>query len=198
MQKKTSFFVWKPWHMVVLAAVCGLAVGALTFVAQGLLPGTLNHFANSGAVWLAPAFFIAALMPGWKGAALVSTEMLLGEVLGYYGLAALVLGTGFGFFVALWTGTALVGGPLAGVAGFWWRHARFAWRVVAVAFLGGVFIAEGIFLLLSGASAPGGVGQRGYRCPHPTGAGALRQRADLRASGAAGRRAARRGRVPGD
>jgi hypothetical protein len=49
--------------------------------------------------------------------------------------------------VVFWVGIALVGGPLFGAAGRWWRDARRWRRVVAAALLGATFVAEALYVL---------------------------------------------------
>lgn len=44
----------------IYALLLGLLTGILTVMGQKYLPGLLNSLANSGAVWLIPAFFMAS------------------------------------------------------------------------------------------------------------------------------------------
>jgi hypothetical protein len=148
MDKKSNFLsAWRPWWCGVLVAICGLMVGVLTFVGQGKLPGSWQHIANSGAVWLVPVFFIGSLMPTDKSAAASGIGTLAGTLVGYYGTAALALGFPPDFYyTAFWVGMAIISGPMLGVAGHWWRSERLSRRVVAIALLGGIFISEGLYL----------------------------------------------------
>lgn len=41
------------------SAFLGLLVGILTVIGQAYLPGNFNSIANSGAIWLIPAYFIS-------------------------------------------------------------------------------------------------------------------------------------------
>ncbi|WP_051760475.1 DUF6518 family protein [Herbidospora cretacea] len=52
------------WRAAATALVAGLALGVLTNLAQGWLPGAWNNLANSGAVWSAAAFMTGALVAG--------------------------------------------------------------------------------------------------------------------------------------
>ncbi|WP_083958299.1 DUF6518 family protein [Herbidospora mongoliensis] len=52
------------WRAVPIALVAGLAVGVLTNLAQGWLPGAWNQIANSGAVWSVVAFVAGASVAG--------------------------------------------------------------------------------------------------------------------------------------
>ncbi|WP_258000490.1 DUF6518 family protein [Bacillus sp. Marseille-P3661] len=44
-------------HRLLLSVIIGILVGILTVLGQGILPGSWNSLANSGTVWLIPAFF---------------------------------------------------------------------------------------------------------------------------------------------
>jgi hypothetical protein len=130
--------------------VVGLAVGVLTLVGQGVVPGDWNHLVNSGAVWLLFAFFAGSLVrsPGW--AACAGLETLAGTLVGYY-LARFVAydmsparGT-----LLFWVVLALVGGPIFGLAGSWWCDRHRLKQAAGAALLGGVFLAEGADILIN-------------------------------------------------
>jgi hypothetical protein len=137
-----------------LAAVGGVAIGALSLLLNGVLPGGSNRLVNSGAVWVVGAFAAGALRRdgGWR-TWLAGTAVLVGAVGGYY--AALVVFEHRTVSPDVLTGPvewALVGlaaGPVFATAGAWWRDPRRARRVVALCVLGGVFVAEGAYLLAS-------------------------------------------------
>ena len=140
--------VLRPWQSAALVGVGGLALGALTLLGQRWLPGNWNHLVNSGAVWLLFAFFAGSLMRSDGRAALAGFGILVGALVGYY--AARQLAYGFAptlHMTAFWGVTAIVGGPILGAAGAWWRDERRLKRVGALAVLGGVFVAEGFDLL---------------------------------------------------
>ena len=136
----------------VIAFGLGLAVGGLTLVFQGVLPGASNQLANSGAVWCAAAFAAGAWLFGaaapWP-AAVGGLLTLWGAVVGYYGSttafhhddvnASTLRGP------LLWLLVACVAGPLSGLAGRAYR-ANGRWAMTAAAGLGAVFIAEGLYL----------------------------------------------------
>jgi hypothetical protein len=142
-----------------LALALGLTVGVGTSYLQGVLPGAWNTVANSGAVWAAVGFAVAAYRPGrraWAAAA-AGTFVLLGEVTGYYLIAAPVrdIATSRAELL-LWTAAALVLGPLAGVGGWLWRRGTARARVGAGAGVCGTFAGEGAHLVrLAGAPAAG-------------------------------------------
>ncbi len=134
---------------VMLALGVGISTGALTLVGQRLLPGQWNILANSGAVWLVPAFFVASRMRSLSWAVVAGAGALVATLLGYYASALLSGIPESAYFIALWCGVALVAGPLYGAAGSWWRDARRSRRVLATALLGGVFVAEGTYLIVT-------------------------------------------------
>ena len=130
---------------VALVAVAGLGIGVLTVYGQRL-PGGWSTLANSGAVWLAAAFIVGSLMRSDLSAAATGGGLLVGAVIGYYAAVPIVVEGAAANMrsVAIWSGTALVGGPVFGVAGRWWRRESSSKRVIAIGLLGGVFVAEGI------------------------------------------------------
>ena len=87
-------------------------------------------------------------MPTDRWAAVTGVGVLVGAVLGYYA-AAVVAGAAAGASImAIWIGTALVGGPVYGLAGRWWRGEPGARRVLAIGLMGGILIGEGTSTLL--------------------------------------------------
>ena len=131
-----------------LAVVVGVAAGALTLVGQRFLPGQWNTLVNSGAIWLAPVFFVGSRMPSLPWGAWAGGATLLATLAGYYVPSTLGGTPHSPFFVALWVGVAFVAGPLFGVAGCAWRSDRRTLRVVGVAMFGGVLAAEGLYLVV--------------------------------------------------
>jgi hypothetical protein len=126
----------------------GLAFGALTVLGQAILPGSWNHFANSGAVWLVAAFMVGIWTPSVLWAMMGGFISLIMALAGYT-VVITVLGLTYPFSaMAFWGTVALVGGPVFGLAGQWWRHPTGSWRhATSAALMGGVFIAEGWYLL---------------------------------------------------
>jgi hypothetical protein len=112
------------------------------------MPGQWNTLVNSGAIWLIPVFFVGWRMPSLPWAAAAGAVTLLATLAGYY-VPSELTGTPHSlYFVALWTGTAIVAGPLFGVAGYGWRDDRRTPRIAGVALLGGVLVAEGLYIVL--------------------------------------------------
>jgi hypothetical protein len=142
------------WRTAIAAGTGGLVLGGLTLALQGVLPGSSNRLANSGAVWVIGAF--AAGVMSRKNRCLTwlaGTAVLLGAVPGYYGsmvvfehgeVSQAVLSGPLG-----WSAVALASGPVFATAGSWWRGDRLGRRVASLCLLGGVFLAEGGYLLVS-------------------------------------------------
>jgi len=130
----------------ILVTALGCAVGVLTVVGQGGLPGNWTTLANSGAVWLTAAFLVGSFMPTDRVAAAAGVMTLVGAVFGYYVSVPFIVegAAADARSVAIWVIVALAGGPVFGMAGRWWHSDRLARRIAATALLGGVFFAEGL------------------------------------------------------
>jgi len=156
---------WAP-SSIALVAGTGLGLGIATQVLQGVLPDALGRLANSCAVWVVFAFIVGSFVPrGVRNTAAAGAATLAGALAGYYA-AALIEGTPVAISTVLvWTGTALVGGPLFGIAGGWlrdeasWLVGEVPWRrIAALALLGGAVAAEGIEgVFIHPAGNPGSV-----------------------------------------
>lgn len=138
---------------VLLATVGGVAMGLGTPPVQGLL-SRWGDLADSGAVWLVGSF-VAGLFLRRRpvAAAVAGAAVLAGAVVGYYGGALLFLpgplSDSLPVVELLWLVTGCLVGPLFGLAGAWVRDDRRWRRLVAVALLGGVFVAEGVAGLIT-------------------------------------------------
>ncbi|MEU5342333.1 MULTISPECIES: DUF6518 family protein [unclassified Streptomyces] len=123
----------------------GLALGVMTNLAQGRLPGSWNQIANSGAVWSAVAFVAGALLAdrGVRVAVAGGLAAEVGLVTGYYGFAEFGRdGMGMLTHVLVWLVMAVVAGPLFGAAGAWWRRGSLNRRIVGGAALAGAIGTE--------------------------------------------------------
>jgi len=126
----------------------GVAVGVATLLGQSILPGDWNRLANSGAIWLIASFLVGSRMPTNGRAAVAGMATLVLAVVAYY-VAARLAGAGVSTrTVVIWVGTALVGGPVYGVAGHWWRMGPDRRRIIAIGLMGGIVTAEGVSTLL--------------------------------------------------
>lgn len=145
------------WRVSVVVVLTGLGLGILTVLGQGLLPGNWHRIANSGAVWVAVAFAVGAFMASDRTAALAGAGTLLGAVVGYYVTVPwLVEGAASSSrSVAIWGVTALIGGPVFGLAGRWWRTGTEGRRAIAIGLLGGAFAGEGAYTMIHIAGPTG-------------------------------------------
>jgi Family of unknown function (DUF6518) len=125
-----------------IAAVTGLAVGALTSVLQKYLNQPWLSLVNSASPWLAPVFALGALWRRPPAAALAGLGTGLLELAGYYLTAAARGYPAGGAILVFWTICAVIGGPVFGVAGWlWWRGSR-RWSALGAAVLPAAFGAE--------------------------------------------------------
>lgn len=172
--------------VLALAVVVGAGWGAVTSGLQTVLPAPWSALANSVTPWVLPSFLVGAAARRWQVALLAGVVVCLGEVAGYY-LLSTVRGFGVGAGeVVLWSATAVVGGPLFGVAGWLWRRGpltRWRWPALGAALVAAAFLAEaaayqhyldytgqavlfavlGVVVLLLGAGASGPLGGRSVR-----------------------------------
>jgi hypothetical protein len=109
-----------------LVLVVGLSTGGLTLLGQAVLDGDWNRLANSGAIWVTVAFAVGALMLSDREAAVAGTSVLLLALVGYQLAASVSHASLGGSAFVIWSGTALVGGPVFGLAGRRW-HADTGW-----------------------------------------------------------------------
>ncbi|WP_285745844.1 DUF6518 family protein [Lentzea sp. NBRC 105346] len=129
------------------SVVGGLAIGVATNLLQGVLPGHFNSIANSGSVWVVGAFVAGALAT--RRAPLLGLLTQVFAVVGYYGYAELFRdGMGSAYAPAVWLGFALVGGPIFGLAGTWWRRGAGRRPIMGAGLLGGVFGMDGLWHLM--------------------------------------------------
>jgi len=137
----------KPFKKIILAIMLGLAVGILTLVGQKYLPVNLNFLANSGAVWLIPAFLLSYFQKEERLPAIVTTIVcLLGCVYGYYIFEAIfnhhafILSGG----ILLWTCVALIAGTVFGLGAYYANQKDSKLKYLGMNLLPAVFTAEGI------------------------------------------------------
>lgn len=131
----------------ILAIVLGLAVGVLTLVGQKYLPMNLNFLANSGAVWLIPAFLLSYFEKGNRIQSIAVTIVcLLGCVYGYYSFEAILNHHAFTLTrgTLLWSGAALVAGTVFGIGAFFANQENSRLKYFGMNLLPAVFTAEGL------------------------------------------------------
>lgn len=151
---RTPWLTRHAYLYILFSLLIGGIVGVLTVIGQAYLPGNLNSLANLGPVWLVPAFFVSAagdrvgksMIEGWLS--------LSGMVMGYYWFESVWNVHAFfvGRWMTVWLVIAVVAGAIFGAAGYLWRHRDHRWHRLGSALLAGVFLADGINMLLHYAS----------------------------------------------
>lgn len=133
---------------VVLAVGCGLIAGAVTAIAQGMLPAWVSSLANSSGSWTLLAFLLALPAPTAVSGAVCGFGSLLSMLAGYV-LTDLLRGypasTGLMVF---WSAAALVAGPLLGVGAQWLRRRPGTLAALGLSALSGVLLGEAGYGLL--------------------------------------------------
>jgi uncharacterized protein DUF6518 len=130
-------------RLLAIVLVAGLATGVLTQLGQSVLPTGWSHAANAISPWLLVAFLVGSAMPGWRAAAVAGVATLVLALVGYYAMTTLRFGIG-GSTASLvfWGLGAIMGGPVFGSVGWWWRHGAHRARASALGLLAAAFIAE--------------------------------------------------------
>jgi hypothetical protein len=128
------------------AFIVGLLTGILTVIGQKYLPGSLNSLANSGAVWLIPAFFVAVWAKRLMPSIVMCVETLVVCVVAYYAFEAVVNRHSFefgGYYFHFWLGCAVVFGAVFGAGGSLYSQRKWHYHWGA-SLLPAVFLAEGL------------------------------------------------------
>lgn len=135
--------------MLLLAVVVGVALGVLSILADGILPGRLfTLLGNIAAPWVVAAFFVGFRATSVRQGALAGGLALVVGVATYY-----VGGALRDYAVAtatnvVWTVVALVAGPIMGASGAAVSNRRERPPVIAVALPAAMLVAEGFFLVI--------------------------------------------------
>ena len=130
-----------------LAVVLGLVVGILTVIGQKYLPINLNFLANSGSVWLIPAFLFSYFEKGsWVQSIVTTIVCLLGCVYGYYIFEAVLNQHAFSLAegALLWTVVAFISGAVFGFGAYVANQENSKLRYLGMNLLPAVFTAEGL------------------------------------------------------
>ncbi len=111
----------------IYALLLGLLTGILTVMGQKYLPGSLNSLANSGAVWLIPAFFMASSVKKKLPAIMCCAETLIVCVISYYWVESILNQHTFAFgdfYFYLWLICAVIAGIIFGFGAYFYRQKR--------------------------------------------------------------------------
>jgi Family of unknown function (DUF6518) len=149
--------------VLLVAFVVGIALGVLSILADGVVPGRLfTLLGNIAAPWTLAAFAVGYRAMSQKQGAIAGALALVVGVATYYAGAA-VRGHVVGELNVVWTVVALVAGPIVGACG-----AAISTRpehppLVAVVLPGAMLVAEGLFLLYDRKVWRTNIGAEPYR-----------------------------------
>ena len=130
----------------IYALLLGLLIGILTVMGQKYLPGSLNSLANSGAIWLIPAFFMASTAGKKLPSIILCAETLIVCVISYYWAESIFNQHTFvfgDFYFYLWLICAVIAGIIFGFGANLYRQksTHYNW---GASLLPAVFLAEGL------------------------------------------------------
>ncbi|MDE6500852.1 MAG: hypothetical protein K2L10_02035 [Ruminococcus sp.] len=131
----------------ILSIITGLIVGVLTLFGQKYLSTNFNFLANSGAVWLIPAFLISYFKKENKLHSVVITIIcLFGCVYGYYISEAVLNHHSFTFDrdILLWTIVAVIAGTVFGFGAYMANQDNSKMKYFGMNLLPAVFTSEGL------------------------------------------------------
>lgn len=131
-----------------LAVLVGLAAGATTAIAQGMLPAATAPLANSSGSWSLLAFLLALTAPTGASGAVCGFASLASMLAGYVltdELRGYPSSTGL---VVFWTAAALLAGPLLGLGAQWLRRRPGTRAALGLSVLCGVLLGEAGYGLL--------------------------------------------------
>lgn len=134
----------------IIALLVGLGTGVLTVIGQKYLPGSFNSLANSGAIWLVPAFFVALAGQTKGSAILLCMETLIVCVISYYWAEAILNRHPFlpvGYYFYVWLVCAVVFGAVFGLGAFL-RRQRSSNHAWGASLLPAAFLSEGLSQLI--------------------------------------------------
>lgn len=131
------------WARTAVVAGASLLLGALTSVAQGVLPDALASFANSASGWtLVTVLLLLAVRAGPRLAAVLGATSFVLLTLGYTAASQL---RDLSYDPTLFAVVGLLVGPFVGVATSWLREAR-SWRpATGAALLSGIGAGEAAY-----------------------------------------------------
>jgi hypothetical protein len=126
----------------VTGALIGALIGAGTALVQPHVGEPWSALVNSSSPWLLGGYIAGALHRGRNPATLAGLATLIVEVGAYFVTADTLNIPVMHDYVIFWTLCAVIGGPVAGCAGWAWRWGGPRAHGFGAAFLPGSFIAE--------------------------------------------------------
>jgi hypothetical protein len=143
------------WQGATLAAVFGLALGALTDWGQSQLPWYADSLTNSAGSWVLVAFLAGLAASRIRRSIVYGSVCMVSLVIGYYFSAAERGIPVAASIVIFWTMAAVVFGPIVGLAAGWVRHGEPIRMGAGAGVLAGVLAGESVYALryLSGSTS---------------------------------------------
>jgi hypothetical protein len=126
----------------IVGALIGALIGAATALVQPHVGEPWAALVNSSSPWLLGGFIAGALHTRRNPATLAGLTTLLVEVGAYFVTTDVLHIPAMQDYILFWTVCAVVGGPIAGCAGWAWRWGSPRAHGFGAAFLPGSFIAE--------------------------------------------------------
>jgi hypothetical protein len=128
----------------VIGAVIGALIGVGTALVQPHVGAPWSALVNSASPWLLGGFIAGALYTRRNPALLAGLATLLVEVCAYFATVDIGNIPDSHDYTLFWIVCALVGGPVAGYAGWAWRYGSPRAHGFGAAFLPGSFFAEAV------------------------------------------------------
>lgn len=129
---------------LLVGVLIGVAIGAATAVVQPHLGLPWSSLVNSASPWLLGGFAAGALAMRRGPAVGAGLLACVVEVSAYYATATAISMPVDHHLTAFWLVCALVGGPVAGLAGWGWHRGTGRVRAYGAAFPAGTFLAEAL------------------------------------------------------
>jgi len=129
----------------------GILVGGLTLIGQKHLPINFNFLANSGAVWLVPAFLASCFSKSGKGHSITLCIICLLFCVSSYYIFEAVMNKhelSFGRWQLIWTAMAFIAGSIFGLGAYFANNGNGVLKYCGMNLLPAVFFSEGIIKLI--------------------------------------------------
>ena len=132
-------------YKYIIAIVIGVFVGVITLIGQKYLPINFNFLANSGAIWLIPAFLLSCYFNLEKKESIfISTICLLSCVFGYYIFESIVNNHSFQInnLMVVWIMCAIIGGIVIGLGTYFFNNEKGILKKISSNLLPAIFVSE--------------------------------------------------------
>lgn len=136
----------KSIYKFIVSISIGLIVGIITVIGQKYLPINLNFLANSGAIWLIPAYLLSYYFKSNKlNSILVSILCLISCVFCYYLFESILNNHAFfiGKYMAIWLICAIISGVILGLVIYYSNNKKIILKQFSQNLLPAVFFSEG-------------------------------------------------------